>query len=178
MRPTTLHINEFWSTRKVDIHMRPTTLHINEFWCTCKVDIHMRPTTLHINEFWFTCKVYTYATHHFTYQWVLVYTSLCMFYLAIKINLSLRFRTWCMAFIKEVMTSITYFFLGQVQFTTYFVIYIIIICNSAQERKKKCQHCSHSPPLSFIDFLRIKQKFIRIAYLYSKCTDCRIKMNI
>ena len=23
--------------------------------------------------------------------------------------------------------------------------------------------------------LRIKQKFIRIAYLYSKCTDCRIK---
>jgi len=46
------------------------------------------------------------------------------------------------------------FFLGQVQFTTYFVIYIIIICNSAQERKKKCQHCSHSSPLSFIDFWR------------------------
>jgi hypothetical protein len=57
MRPTTLHINEVWSTRKVDIHMRPTTLHINEFWSIRKVDIHMRPTTLHINEFWSTCKV-------------------------------------------------------------------------------------------------------------------------
>jgi hypothetical protein len=27
----------------------------------------------------------------------------------------------------------------------------------------------------FIRLVRIKQKFIRIAYLYSKCTDCRIK---
>ena len=26
----------------------------------------------------------------------------------------------------------------------------------------------------FIRLVRIKQKFIRIAYLYSKCTDCRI----
>ena len=24
----------------------------------------------------------------------------------------------------------------------------------------------------------MKQKFIRIAYLYSKCTDCRIKSNV
>ena len=29
--------------------------------------------------------------------------------------------------------------------------------------------------LKFIRLVRIKQKFIRIAYLYSKCTDCRIK---
>ena len=27
----------------------------------------------------------------------------------------------------------------------------------------------------FIRLVRIKQKCIRIAYLYSKCTDCRIK---
>jgi hypothetical protein len=31
------------------------------------------------------------------------------------------------------------------------------------------------PAEKFIRLLRIKQKFIRIAYLYSKCTDCRIK---
>ena len=30
----------------------------------------------------------------------------------------------------------------------------------------------------FIRLVRIKQKFIRIAYLYSKCTDCRIKPDI
>ena len=30
----------------------------------------------------------------------------------------------------------------------------------------------------FIRIVRIKQKFIRIAYLYSKCTDCRIKCNL
>jgi hypothetical protein len=29
----------------------------------------------------------------------------------------------------------------------------------------------------FIRLVRIKQKFIRIAYLYSKCTDCRINNN-
>ena len=28
----------------------------------------------------------------------------------------------------------------------------------------------------FIHLVRIKQKFIRIAYLYSKCTDCRINI--
>ena len=28
---------------------------------------------------------------------------------------------------------------------------------------------------NFIRLVRIKKKFIRIAYLYSKCTDCRIK---
>ena len=27
----------------------------------------------------------------------------------------------------------------------------------------------------FIRLVRIKQKFIRLAHLYSKCTDCRIK---
>jgi hypothetical protein len=30
----------------------------------------------------------------------------------------------------------------------------------------------------FIRLVRIKQKFIRIAYLYSKCTDCRINSGI
>ena len=30
----------------------------------------------------------------------------------------------------------------------------------------------------FIRLVRIKQKCIRIAYLYSKCTDCRIKRSI
>jgi hypothetical protein len=29
----------------------------------------------------------------------------------------------------------------------------------------------------FIRLVRIKQKFIRIAYLYSKCTDCRINIQ-
>ena len=29
-----------------------------------------------------------------------------------------------------------------------------------------------------IRLVRIKQKFIRIAYLYSKCTDCRINYNL
>ena len=31
--------------------------------------------------------------------------------------------------------------------------------------------------LKFIRLLWIKQKFIRIAYLYSKCTDCRINFD-
>ena len=31
---------------------------------------------------------------------------------------------------------------------------------------------------NFIRLVRIKQKFVRIAYLYSKCTDCRIKRFI
>jgi hypothetical protein len=30
----------------------------------------------------------------------------------------------------------------------------------------------------FIRLVRIKQKFLRIAYLYSKCTDCRINQII
>ena len=33
-------------------------------------------------------------------------------------------------------------------------------------------------PGKFIRLVRIKQKCIRIAYLYSKCTDCRINYNI
>ena len=33
---------------------------------------------------------------------------------------------------------------------------------------------SYRVPGKFIRLVRIKQKFIRIAYLYSKCTDCRI----
>jgi hypothetical protein len=33
---------------------------------------------------------------------------------------------------------------------------------------------SYRVPGKFIRRLQIKQKFIRIAYLYSKCTDCRI----
>jgi hypothetical protein len=37
---------------------------------------------------------------------------------------------------------------------------------------------SYRIPGKFIRLVRIKQKFIRIAYLYSKCTDCRIKRNM
>jgi hypothetical protein len=35
---------------------------------------------------------------------------------------------------------------------------------------------SYRVPGKFIRLVRIKQKFIRIAYLYSKCTDCRINI--
>jgi hypothetical protein len=37
---------------------------------------------------------------------------------------------------------------------------------------------SYRVPGKFIRLVRIKQKFIRIAYLYSKCTDCRINVYI
>ena len=37
---------------------------------------------------------------------------------------------------------------------------------------------SYRLPNKFIRLVRIKQKFICIAYLYSKCTDCRIKHSI
>ena len=37
---------------------------------------------------------------------------------------------------------------------------------------------SYRVPGKFIRLVRIKQKFIRIAYLYSKCTVCRIKFFI
>ena len=37
---------------------------------------------------------------------------------------------------------------------------------------------SYRVPGKFIRLVRIKQKFIRIAYLYRKCTDCRINMYI
>ena len=36
----------------------------------------------------------------------------------------------------------------------------------------------YSQAEKFLRLVRIKQKFIRIAYLYSKCTDCRIKLVI
>jgi hypothetical protein len=36
---------------------------------------------------------------------------------------------------------------------------------------------SYRVPGKFIRLVRIKQTFIRIAYLYSKCTDCRINYN-
>jgi hypothetical protein len=36
---------------------------------------------------------------------------------------------------------------------------------------------SYRVPGKFIRIVRIKQKFIRIAYLYSKCTDCRINLE-
>ena len=37
---------------------------------------------------------------------------------------------------------------------------------------------SYREPGKFIRLVRIKQKIIHIAYLYSKCTDCRIHMFI
>jgi hypothetical protein len=36
---------------------------------------------------------------------------------------------------------------------------------------------SYRVPGKFIRLVRINQKFIHIAYLYSKCTDCRIKWS-
>ena len=37
---------------------------------------------------------------------------------------------------------------------------------------------SYGVPGKFIRLVRIKQKCIRMAYLYSKCTDCRINIYI
>ena len=37
---------------------------------------------------------------------------------------------------------------------------------------------SYRVPGKFIRLVRIKQKIIRVAYLYRKCTDCRINMYI
>ena len=37
---------------------------------------------------------------------------------------------------------------------------------------------SYRVPGKFIRLIRIKQKFIRMAYVYSKCTDCRINKFI
>ena len=36
---------------------------------------------------------------------------------------------------------------------------------------------SYRAPGKFIRLVRIKQKIIRIVYLYSKCTDCRINIQ-
>ena len=47
---------------------------------------------------------------------------------------------------------------------------------------KKDRNKRHSSPFirkyeKFIRLVRIQQIFIHIAYLYSKCTDCRIKQD-
>ena len=45
----------------------------------------------------------------------------------------------------------------------------ILVCTQLQGTRKV-----YSQAEKFIRLVRIKQKIIRIAYLYSKCTDCRI----
>ena len=49
---------------------------------------------------------------------------------------------------------------------------------SAVHHKLQGTRKVYSQAEKFIRLVRIKQKFIRIAYLYSKCTDCRIKFKI
>ena len=54
--------------------------------------------------------------------------------------------------------------------STSFILVCALRCIQLQGTRKV-----YSQAEKFIRLVRIKQKFIRIAYLYSKCTDCRIK---
>ena len=53
--------------------------------------------------------------------------------------------------------------------STSFILVCVLRCTQLQGTRKV-----YSQAEKFIRLVRIKQKFIRIAYLYSKCTDCRI----
>ena len=55
---------------------------------------------------------------------------------------------------------------------TSFILVCALCCTQLQGTRKV-----YSQAEKFIRLVRIKQKFIRIAYLYSKCTDCRIKYS-
>jgi hypothetical protein len=57
--------------------------------------------------------------------------------------------------------------------STSFILVCALRCTYLQGTRKV-----YSQAEKFIRLVRIKQKCIRIAYLYSKCTDCRIKINI
>ena len=58
--------------------------------------------------------------------------------------------------------------------STSFLLVCALRCTQLQGTRKV-----YSQAEKFIRLIRIKQKINRIAYLYSKCTDCRIKyMNI
>ena len=54
--------------------------------------------------------------------------------------------------------------------STSFILVRTLRCTQLRGTRKV-----YSQAEKFIRLVRIKQKFIRIAYLYSKCTDCRIK---
>ena len=57
--------------------------------------------------------------------------------------------------------------------STSFILVCALRCTQLQGARKV-----YSQAEKFIRLLRIKQKFIRIAYLYSKwCTDCRINLK-
>ena len=57
--------------------------------------------------------------------------------------------------------------------STSFILVYALRCTQLQGTRKV-----YSQAEKFIRLVRIKQKCIRIAYLYSNCTDCRIKLNI
>ena len=57
--------------------------------------------------------------------------------------------------------------------STSFILVCALRCTQLQGTRKV-----YSQAEKFIRLVRIKQKCIRIAYLYSKCTDCRIKEYI
>ena len=60
--------------------------------------------------------------------------------------------------------------------STSFILVCALRCTQLKgTRKVYLQAEKFIRRLKFIRLVRIKQKFIRIAYLYSKCTDCRIK---
>ena len=56
--------------------------------------------------------------------------------------------------------------------STSFILVCALRCTQLQGTRKV-----YSQAEKFIRLLRIKQKFICIAYLYSKCTDCRINIK-
>ena len=58
---------------------------------------------------------------------------------------------------------------GPCYISTSFILVCALRCTQLQGTRKV-----YSQAEKFISLVRIKQKFIRIAYLYSKCTDCRI----
>ena len=58
---------------------------------------------------------------------------------------------------------------GPCYISTSFILVCALRCTQLQGTRKV-----YSQAEKFIRLVRIKQTFIRIAYLYSKCTDCRI----
>ena len=61
---------------------------------------------------------------------------------------------------------------GPRHISTSFILVCALRCTYLQGTRKV-----YSQAEKFIRLVRIKQKCIRIAYLYSKCTDCRIKLS-
>ena len=59
--------------------------------------------------------------------------------------------------------------LGPRYISTSFMLVCTLRCTQLQGTRKV-----YSQAEKFIRLVRIKQKIIRIAYMYSKCTDCRI----